>query len=53
MFGGIVNHDNGKTFKIIRDILEQELGYSFYFQIIKASDFWITTITTTCFYDRF
>ncbi|MCK3658906.1 HpaII family restriction endonuclease [Pasteurellaceae bacterium Pebbles2] len=36
---GIVNHDNGKTFKIIRNILENELGYSFYFQIIKACDF--------------
>ena len=36
---GIVNHDNGKTFKVIRDILELELGYSFYFKIIKASDF--------------
>lgn len=36
---GIINHDNGKTFKIIQDILRNELGYSFYFQIIKASDF--------------
>ncbi|MCV3393208.1 HpaII family restriction endonuclease [Campylobacter sp. IFREMER_LSEM_CL908] len=36
---GIINHDNGKTFKTIRDILENELGYSFYFKIIKALDF--------------
>lgn len=36
---GLVNHDNGNTFKVIRDILENELGYSFYHQIVKASDY--------------
>ncbi len=36
---GLVNHDNGKTFKIIRDILEEELGYSIYYKIVKASDY--------------
>ncbi len=36
---GLVNHDRGKTFKLIREILEIDLGYSFYFQIIKASDY--------------
>ena len=36
---GLVNHDRGKTFKLIRKILEQELGYSFYYQIVKASDY--------------
>ena len=36
---GIVNHDNGKTFSIIRDILENELDYSFYYKIIQASDY--------------
>jgi DNA (cytosine-5)-methyltransferase 1 len=36
---GLVNHDLGRTFKIIRDILEHELGYSFYFKIVKASDY--------------
>lgn len=46
---GIVNHDNGKTFKIIRDILEQELGYSFYFQIIKASDFGLPQLRPRAF----
>ena len=35
---GLVNHDRGKTFKLIRENLE-ELGYSFYYQIIKASDY--------------
>jgi DNA (cytosine-5)-methyltransferase 1 len=36
---GIVNHDNGNTFKVIREILEDELGYSFYFEVVKASDY--------------
>jgi DNA (cytosine-5)-methyltransferase 1 len=36
---GLINHDNGKTFKLIRNILEKDLGYSFYYQIIKASDY--------------
>jgi DNA (cytosine-5)-methyltransferase 1 len=36
---GLVNHDSGRTFKIIRDILENELGYSFYHKIVKASDY--------------
>jgi DNA (cytosine-5)-methyltransferase 1 len=36
---GIVNHDNGNTFKVIRDILEKELGYSFYFKVVKATDY--------------
>lgn len=36
---GLVNHDNGKTFKIIKDILEQELGYSIYYKIVKATDY--------------
>ncbi|HHI97607.1 MAG TPA: hypothetical protein ENJ96_07115, partial [Thermodesulfatator atlanticus] len=33
---GIVSHDNGKTFKIIRKILEEELGYSFYYKVVKT-----------------
>jgi len=36
---GIVNHDNGNTFKVIRNILENELGYSFYFKVVKATDY--------------
>jgi len=35
----LLKHDNGKTFNIIKDILENELGYSFYYKIVKASDF--------------
>ena len=36
---GLVTHENGNTFKIIRNILENELGYSFYFKIVHASDY--------------
>jgi DNA (cytosine-5)-methyltransferase 1 len=36
---GLVNHDNGNTFKTIQYILTEELGYSFYHKIIKASDY--------------
>jgi len=36
---GLLSHDDGKTFATIKRILEEELGYSFYHKIIKASDF--------------
>ncbi len=36
---GLVNHDRGKTFKVIRETLEIELGYSFYYQVVKALDY--------------
>jgi len=35
----LVSHDQGRTFSTIQKILENELGYSFYSQVIKASDF--------------
>lgn len=35
---GLKNHDKGKTFKVIKNTIE-ELGYSFYYKIVKASDF--------------
>lgn len=33
------NHDNGKTFATIKRTIEEDLGYSFYSKIVKASDF--------------
>lgn len=36
---GLLNHDNGKTFAKIKEVIEQDLGYSFHAKIIKASDF--------------
>lgn len=36
---GLVNHDEGNTFKVIRNILENELAYSFYYKVVKACDY--------------
>jgi len=36
---GLYNHDGGKTFKTIKRIITEDLGYSFFSQIVKASDF--------------
>lgn len=35
----LLKHDNGRTFATIRRMIEEELGYSFHYQIVKASDF--------------
>jgi DNA (cytosine-5)-methyltransferase 1 len=34
----LINHDNGKTFKTIKETIEK-LNYSFYYKVIRASDF--------------
>lgn len=36
---GIVNHDNGNTFKVIQRILTEELGYSFYWKVVHGTDY--------------
>ena len=46
---GLVKHDNGNTFKVIQNILENELGYSFYFQIVKASDYGLPQLRPRAF----
>lgn len=46
---GIVSHDNGNTFKVIRNILEKELGYSFYFKIVQASDYGLPQLRPRAF----
>lgn len=33
------NHDDGATFSTIKRIIEKDLGYSFHYKIVKASDF--------------
>jgi DNA (cytosine-5)-methyltransferase 1 len=35
---GLLKHDDGKTIEVINDALH-ELGYSFHYKVIKASDF--------------
>ena len=36
---GLLTHDNGNTFETIKRVLTEELGYSFYYKIIRASDY--------------
>ena len=36
---GLLSHNNGKTFQTIQDIIQNKLDYSFFFKVIKASDF--------------
>jgi len=35
---GLLSHDHGKTFETISKVLTEELGYSLYYNIVKASD---------------
>ena len=35
----LLNHDGGRTFNIIQEILEEELDYKIYYKIVKASDY--------------
>lgn len=35
----LLNHDDGRTFATIKRIIEEDLGYSFHYKIVKASDF--------------
>lgn len=37
----LVKHDNWNTFNVIQEILTKELDYTFNYQIIKASDYWL------------
>lgn len=34
----LLNHDDGNTMRIIKDIIENELNYSLYYKVIKASE---------------
>jgi DNA (cytosine-5)-methyltransferase 1 len=35
----LIKHDDGKTFKTIQRILEEELNYTFHYKVVKASEF--------------
>ena len=35
----LLKHDNGRTFQVIKDIIENELNYDFSYQIVFASDY--------------
>ena len=36
---GLLTHDGGRTFATIQRVLTNELGYSFFYKVIKASDY--------------
>lgn len=36
---GLLNHDKGHTFEVMRDILEKKLNYKIYYQVLNAKDF--------------
>lgn len=36
---GLLNHDNGNTMKVIKRVLEEELGYNIFYKVLKASDY--------------
>lgn len=35
----LLKHDEGRTFHIIKETIEAELGYDFYYKVVKASDY--------------
>lgn len=37
----LLTHDNWNTYKVIKETIEDDLKYSFFSAIIKASDFWL------------
>lgn len=36
---GLLTHDGGRTFATIQRVLTEDLGYSFFYKVIKASDY--------------
>lgn len=40
---GLTNHDHGRTFKVMLDILENKLNYKVYYKVLNAKNFRITT----------
>src|SRR3989338_3096566 len=35
----LFKHDDGKTFATIKKVIEEDLGYSFHYKIVKGTDF--------------
>ena len=35
----LFKHDNGKTFATIKKVIEEDLGYSFHYKIVRGTDF--------------
>jgi len=52
----LMSHDKGKTFEIIQDVIENELGYTFYHKLLNAKDFGLPQnrerVFMVCFKDK-
>ena len=35
----LISHDNGKTFKTMKKVIEEDLGYTLYYDVLDAQDF--------------
>ena len=36
---GLFNHDEGKTFQVIKRVIEEDLGYKFYYKVVRAENY--------------
>ncbi len=36
---GLIAHDEGQTFKEVQRVIQEELGYSFYWKLVRGTDF--------------
>lgn len=45
----LLKHDEGKTFATIKKVLTEDLGYSFHYKIVKASDFGVPQLRPRLF----
>ena len=36
---GLLSHDKGRTFDVIKDVLTNELGYTIYYKVLNAEDY--------------
>lgn len=52
----LLTHDGGNTFKVIKHIMEKELGYKVFYKILNSSDFGVpqtrNRIFIVCFADK-
>ena len=50
---GLLNHDNGKTFQTILDVLEKELNYTVYTKVLNSADFGVPQLRKRLYFVGF
>lgn len=50
---GLLNHDNGKTFQTILDVLEKELDYTVYTKVLNSADFGVPQLRKRLYFVGF